>query len=533
MTSRREKKVDVERTVLGELTLAKPAEVRRVLALGLEPGMFTHAGHRIVYRAIKRLHDDGTPPDIVTVRNSLEANLESFGGDDFLIDVLNSSVNSAHVEHHAGILLDLNEREELDEDLQRIGQQIEDLSRPVTEIRAELRTTFEKTSIAPQQLPAFVTAGVPFDEFCNGAAKPAYLIDRVLSQGEEMIIGAPEKTLKTSMMADMAVSLGTGTPFLGYEKFYVDTPCRVLFMTLETGQAALQSLCHRVVRGRQLHPSDVGKMVVINQELPVITNDWHMRELIKYVDGEGFQVVFIDPAYLTLFGEGSKVQAGNVLEMGPLLRRITQVRKETDATIAMAHHTRKNQGPLDFFKFRKTTRDDLSQSGFAQWMRQWMLVSRKAAYSHDGKHVIHLEFGGSSGHSGEYVLQVDEGKKVVEEIRTDGQFASNERLTDWQTIVTPAREFDDAVKAEKQEHNASKKDATLELHVGKVRNAMKAEEPGKQLSKTAIATSCNLNDSNAGKALYELRRRGEVTLNDSSPTRVKWSLKAEPDKPDT
>lgn len=374
-----------------------------------------------------------------------------------------------------------------------------------------------------QVLPAFVNSAIPLDDFLKRDVKPEYLINRVLSKGEEMIIGAPEKTLKTSILADMAISLGSGTPFLGYDQFAVTEPCSVCFMTIETGEAALQSLLHRITRSKGIHPEDVGEMVKVSQELPVISNKWHMRELRKYIVGEGCKAILLDPAYLTLFDEGSKVQAGNLFEMGPLLRRITELRKETGATFVMAHHTRKSQNKQDFFNFRKTNRDDLSQSGFSQWMRQWILLSRKAVYSHDGKHVIHLEIGGSSGHGGEWVLQVDESKQ------DNGE---NQLLTDWQPTVTPAREFDEAAKAAKQEDSEVKKDATLELHVVKVRNAMKGENSGKEFSKNAIAANCSLNDANTGRALYELRRRGEVVMDDTNSNRVKWSLNAEPDKPD-
>jgi len=370
-----------------------------------------------------------------------------------------------------------------------------------------------------QSIPAFVKSGVRFDEFLNADVKSEYLINRVLSKGEEMIIGAPEKTLKTCIMADMAISLGSGTNFLDCEQFAVREPRRVCFMTIETGAAALQSLLGRIARSKQIHPEDIRQMVTINQELPIIANDWHMQELKKYINGEGFDAMLIDPAYLTLFDEGSKVQAGNLFEMGPLLRRITHVRKETGATFTMAHHTRKAQNRTDYWTYRKTTRDDLSQAGFSQWMRQWILPSRKAAYSHDGKHTIHLEMGGSSGHGGEYVLQVDEGK------RDNGE---NQILTDWQTIVTPAREFDDAAKAAQEKNGESRKDETLERNVQKILKAMQVHAAGSSLAKTNVAGAAKVSNSIATTALFELLSRGQVERDGT-----KWKLvSTESDKPD-
>ena len=519
-----EEKADVERSVLGELTLATAEKFEAVLSLGLNAGMFTYEGHRMVFHSIRRLFEAGVAVDMVTVRNDIGPELLSrFGGDEFLVALLNSACNAFHLEHHIGVLEKLSWRESKAEQLKQAIRQLEDSATPVDVIRNALRATFDETENDESQLPAFVNSPVSLDEFLKRNVKPEYLINRVLSKGEEMIVGAPEKTLKTCILADMAISLGSGTPFLGADQFAVKEPCRVDFMTIETGTAALQSLLARVARAKQLHPEDIGKRIKVSQELPVIANDWHMRELKKYVVGEGIESLLIDPAYLTLFGEGSKVQASNLFEMGPLLRRITEVRKETGVTFVMAHHTRKSQNKPDFFTFRRTTRDDLSQAGFSQWMRQWILPSRKAAYSHDGKHTIHLEIGGSSGHGGEYVLQVDEGKQ------DNGE---NQILTDWQTTVTPAHEYDEAARAERQEQTESQKDEMLERNVAKVLNAMKAEGIGKSLSKNTISGSSALNYSNTVKALYELKRRGEVKLDDTNPNRLKWSLTAESDKPD-
>ena len=520
--NQREAKHEAELSVLGGLSL-NPELIDRVRLLGVDETFFSHDGHRVVFQAMMRLHAEGIPLDMVTVKDRIGKELTDYGGEQFLVGVLESTPNAAHTEYYAQILHDLQSKELLQTQLKSVVQRLDDPATRIQDSRDELRAAVEGTTDDVQGLPAFVNSAIPLDKFLKRDVKPEYLINRVLSKGEEMIIGAPEKTLKTCILADMAISLGSGTPFLGYGQFAVTEPCRVCFMTIETGEAALQSILHRIARSKELHPEDIGEMVKVSQELPVISNNWHMRELKKCIVGEGCKALLLDPAYLTLFDEGSKVQASNLFEMGPLLRRITELRKETGATFVMAHHTRKSQNKQDFSSFRKTTRDDLSQSGFSQWMRQWILLSRRGAYLHDGKHVIHLEIGGSSGHGGEYVLQVDEGK------RDNGE---NQIVTDWLTSVTLARDFEEIARAAKKECGESQNQQTQARRKAKALTAIRDLGAESWHSKTKIRDTAGLSGGEIRDALNELLTDGDVAVNDSKKWKPIVSTSGEPERPD-
>lgn len=367
----------------------------------------------------------------------------------------------------------------------------------------------------------FVTAGMNIDDFCAQSVRTEWLVTRAIARSEELIVGGPDKSLKTGLLMDLCLSLASGTDFLGSEHFSVQTPVKTCIMSVESGVGTLISLALRITRARQVHVADIGDMLIVNRELPIIENDSHMVELEKYIKDAGIEVLAIDPAYLALFDVRTTVQASNLLQMGPLLRRLTMIRERTGVTLILAHHTRKRDRNKN--GFAKTTREDLSQSGFSQWMRQWILTSRRQEFCHNGHHEIHLEFGGSAGQGGEYVWHVDEGKQ------DDGQ---NQVLTDWQSTLTSATEFKLRQKTEEAARAESAKDETLERHMNQVRLVLQ-DHNNAELSKTAISDASKLNPRNTGRALFELKKRGEVRMNDSNPNRVKWSLVEESDNPTT
>ena len=140
-------------------------------------------------------------------------------------------------------------------------------------------------------------------------------------------------------------------------------------------------------------------------ELPQLANPKHLEGTEKTIQELGIRVLIIDPAYLCLLS-GTSVNPGDVFAMGRILKPISEMGERTGCTIVIAHHTKKKDR-----KERHTPTDleDLAMSGFAEWARQWLLLGRRAEYRGDGNHDLWLNVGGSAGHSGCYVLSVDEG----------------------------------------------------------------------------------------------------------------------------
>jgi hypothetical protein len=103
---------------------------------------------------------------------------------------------------------------------------------------------------------------------------------------------------------------------------------------------------------------------------------------------------------------GSGIDTANLFSMGEPLGRMTEMSRRTGHTNVFAHHTKRRQHSE---RFRPTTLEDLTMAGFAEWARQWLLLSRRCEFNNDGLHDLWFNVGGSEGHGGSYVLTIDEG----------------------------------------------------------------------------------------------------------------------------
>lgn len=242
------------------------------------------------------------------------------------------------------------------------------------------------------------------DEFSKADFRRHFLIKGVLVEGQHGVVGGPQKALKTGLMLDMAVSLGTATPFLSDQRFICSERVPTCLLSGESGGFTLKETAFRICEARNafLPTADI----LWGFELPQLANPIHLEVMARTFKNEGIKVAMIDPAYLCLLsGDTQGRSPANVFAMGSILKEVSQMAQEAKCTLLIAHHTRK-AGRDD--KFGATSLEDLSMSGFPEWARQWLLIGRRSEFK-DGIHLLSLNVGGSAGHSGSYFLTVDEG----------------------------------------------------------------------------------------------------------------------------
>ncbi len=319
-------------------------------------------------------------------------------------------------------------------------------------------------------------------ELATGDYKVEYAIEGAMVFGQPLLIGGPQKNLKTSILVDGGVSAASGGYFLG--KFKVARPYRTMIMSAESGMASLQDIAHRVcnVAGRRL--AELSNLFW-SPDIPKFGSHDHMEALEKFLADNGIEVLFIDPAYLAM----PSADAGNLMAQGELLRNIAELCERLGVSLVICHHSKKHTGqdpyePLEL--------QHLAWAGFAEFARQWWLVNRREKYTPGtGDHRLWLSFGGSAGHSSLWAMDVNEG--TIDDL-------GGRR---WDVNLTDAAGARDAAKERQSEARKQAAQERQECDRKAICEAI-AALPDRKATKTDLKAAAGLNTNRFSPALASL-----------------------------
>lgn len=335
---------------------------------------------------------------------------------------------------------------------------------------------------------------IPFRDFMAGDYKPTWLVKRLLVAGQPGVIGGASKCMKTSIGFDLAVSLATGTPFLGV--FDVYRPRRVVFISGESGEHAIRETLARVCAARNVS-TEHGWPIGLQFDLPRLASPLDRAELAAGLRRDGVEVCFIDPLYLCLLsGLTQDVSASNVYQIGPLLLDVARTVLSVGCTPIILHHAKKDSGK----EGRPLELTDLTMSGIAEFARQWLLLSRIELFEAGKPNRLWMNGGGSCGQSGLWEVTIDEG-------------VLNDDFTGriWDVAVATAGEV---IKAKKDDAAERKRQQERERERHHERKFMEAldglSKDGQAVSFSSVRDSAGLNTANATAAAFRLARQGTV-----------------------
>ena len=365
-----------------------------------------------------------------------------------------------------------------------LGKTDEHLS-AITHYMAAEFNELEREAVVQQPIYSWVHS----DELDSAEFRLDYLIEGTLVAGQTLVLGGATKAMKTSLMVDAAVSLASGSPFLG--RLHVTRPCRVAVMSGESGLPVLQDIARRVCRARDISLADLRDTLVWTPDLPKLGSPKHLAALETDLRGSRAEVLAIDPMYLCMPG----ADAGNLHIQGEYLREIKDLCKQLGVTPILAHHTKRGTGHNPY---EPAELSDLAWAGYAEFSRQWWLIARREKYEPGtGEHRLWLTVGGSAGHSALWALDICEG------------LPSDEGGRQWEVCVADAAGAREAAAQRRQEIKQQANSNRLAADQQMIVDALNVL-PALTETKKGIRTATGLNSSRFEAALAPMVLAGRL-----------------------
>lgn len=350
------------------------------------------------------------------------------------------------------------------------------------------------TLMAEHRVPPTVTTRELFDD----STEDVFLIENTLVESQPATVAGASKTMKTSMSIDMAISLATGTDFLGRA---VPKPVPVLFLTSEIGKNQVRKLAYRIAKSKgvqlQLYESD---LLHWNTWVPRINVEGHLEILAAEIKRTGAKVVFCDPLYLMLDGE----TAANYSLNAKQLQALCSVCLSAGATPICNDHAKRSSNNVK--EYEPLELDDISGAGKAEYFRQWMLVSRRERFDEEQPHKLWLSIGGSAFAGSTLAVDIDE--------RPDESGARTFTMT-----AVPAGEVRKAKAQARGKDRVRAKDeadealnARLRRKADQLIEQVYRREAGLSLSQNDIAARLSVSGQEGARVLGMLLNDGKLRL---------------------
>lgn len=317
-------------------------------------------------------------------------------------------------------------------------------------------------------------AGKSAAEIWELADQPVqWLVDDVFSCDQPTIFGAKQKSLKTTLLTDLAVSLASGFPWLG--KFNIPKRRRILFVTGEASEASAIRKVRRAAECRNLRREDFTDSLRIEAiTFPTLPSSEDCHAVGDAVKKYGIEVVLLDPLYMGLQG----LNTANLTEVGPAMRQFMAACRP--ANVIIAHHVKKTASFDD-----APNLEDLSQAGIAEFAGNYWLMGRMSEYTGDGLHQLAIRYGGRDEQFG--LLKLD----------------FHERS--WKAEFTSLMDHREDLKQRRETERVNAMTTRIEKELGRITDGMSEY-------KLAVAVGTQKDRGPFQDALNELQDRGRIVL---------------------
>jgi replicative DNA helicase len=216
--------LDIEASLLGSLLIDSDAFIK--IGDQIQPEDFYDDKHRMIFTAMKQLHDKRSPIDILTLSEQLKSGsrLDLIGGASFLTELTNTVPTAAHLEQYAEIVAEKAIRRRLISASQEITDVSFDESKSLSELIEEAESRL--FSVSQKHVRQDITSlesilGDSFDRLddlhrnkggIRGIPTGLRDLDKLiagLQRSDLIIIAARPSMGKTALMLNMSLDIAT------------------------------------------------------------------------------------------------------------------------------------------------------------------------------------------------------------------------------------------------------------------------------------------------------------------------------------
>lgn len=257
------------------------------------------------------------------------------------------------------------------------GRMKEELGRVVTKVAFEGPVADNKhKKTKPKKKEQSLFKVQEMNRFLARTIKPpGWLIGGIWTAEAHGIIAGEEKTYKSMFVQDLAVSVATGSDFLGHFPVPKAKVGPVIYIQEENQESMVQDRFLKICSSRALSKGRLPRKMpldVINNNGIDLTAKDHLREIERLVQLRGAKMLILDPFYLMTPG----VDENSAAEVVPVLKNLLRIKQQYDCGILIVHHYRKQDrnNPMH----GETSR--ISGTGsFGRWYESMLLIERDEA----------------------------------------------------------------------------------------------------------------------------------------------------------
>lgn len=351
--------IDAEASLLGSLIIDSNAFIK--IADSLAPEDFFDQQHRLIFGAMRALHDKRSPIDILTLSEQLKSSdqLDRVGGASYLTELTNFVPTAAHVEKYAEIVADKAIRRRLinvSKDINTIGfDENKSLQELIEEAESRL---FE---VSQQHVKQDITSlesilGDSFDRLddlhrnkggLRGIPTGLKDLDRSLAglQRSDLIVIAGRPSMgKTALMLNMALNIATKAKYGAVLLFSLEMSKEQLVDRLLAAEASVDAWKLRT--GEGLNDEDFERISAAMGELaeaPIFIDDTSgitvsdLRTKARRLHHQHpLACIIVD--YLQLMSGGSRFSqtANRVQEISEISRNLKILARELNVPVLAA-----------------------------------------------------------------------------------------------------------------------------------------------------------------------------------------------------